>query len=68
MVGKALSSLVDMIRKCPKCGRYTLKNVCSTCNSNTISPHPPKFSLEKEEKYGKYRRKQRFKLCESKSV
>ena len=43
------------IRKCSKCRAYTLKE--EHCGKRTISPHPPKFSPEKEKKYGKYRRK-----------
>ena len=45
------------MRKCFKCGIYTLKEKCKSCGSETFSPHPPKFSLEKEKLYGKYRRK-----------
>jgi len=41
---------------CSSCKIYTLKEICSQCKSKTQSPHPPKFSVEKEEKYGKYRR------------
>ncbi|MFQ6010464.1 MAG: nucleolar RNA-binding Nop10p family protein [Candidatus Aenigmatarchaeota archaeon] len=43
------------MRKCAKCGSYTLKE--EHCETKTVSPHPPKFSIEKERKYGKYRRK-----------
>ena len=42
------------IRKCPNCGRYTLKEYCPECKEKTVNPHPPKFSPE--DKYGKYRR------------
>jgi H/ACA ribonucleoprotein complex subunit 3 len=56
-----------LLKKCPKCNKYTLKDICPKCNKKTISAHPPKFSLEKEKKYGKYRR-QTFKLRETKSV
>jgi len=44
------------IRKCPKCDKYTLKEKCHICGVATISPHPLKFSIEKEKKYAKYRR------------
>ena len=44
-----------------------MKDTCPECNEKSISAHPPKFSIEKERKYGKYRR-QRFKLEETKSV
>jgi H/ACA ribonucleoprotein complex subunit 3 len=56
-----------LLKKCPKCKKYTLKDICFMCKVKTISAHSPKFSLEKEKKYGKYRR-QRFKLKETKSV
>ncbi|EHP89692.1 RNA-protein complex protein Nop10 [Methanotorris formicicus] len=42
------------IRKCLKCGRYTLKEFCPNCGEKTIIPKPPKFSPE--DRYGKYRR------------
>ncbi|MHA1778182.1 MAG: nucleolar RNA-binding Nop10p family protein, partial [Candidatus Heimdallarchaeaceae archaeon] len=29
---------------------------CPSCGGNVVSPHPPRFSLEKERKYSKYRR------------
>ncbi|GAY25838.1 ribosome biogenesis protein [Desulfurococcaceae archaeon AG1] len=41
------------IRKCPKCGRYTLKEKCPICGAETISPHPARFSPE--DKYVEYR-------------
>ncbi|MCY0859251.1 MAG: RNA-protein complex protein Nop10 [Sulfolobaceae archaeon] len=41
------------LRKCPKCGTYTLKDVCPICSTPTIIPHPPRFSPE--DKYVKYR-------------
>lgn len=42
-----------LMRKCTKCGRYTLKEVCPICGSTTVSPHPAKFSPT--DKYAKYR-------------
>lgn len=42
-----------LIRKCPKCGRYTLKEQCSSCGIKTVTPHPHRFSPE--DKYVKYR-------------
>ena len=33
-----------LMRKCPKCGRYTLEPKCPRCGSETVSPPPPKFS------------------------
>jgi len=56
-----------LLKKCPKCRNYTLKELCQKCKTKTISAHPLRFSLEKEKKYSKYR-KQRFKLEETKSV
>ncbi|MBI5347532.1 MAG: ribosome biogenesis protein [Candidatus Aenigmarchaeota archaeon] len=40
-----------MLRKCPVCRKYSLREMCCT---GTENPHPPKFSLA--DKYGKYRR------------
>jgi len=51
-----------IIKKCPKCGAYTLKEKCPKCGADTRTPHPPKFSPE--DKYGKYRRMAREKLKE----
>ncbi|MBW9223509.1 RNA-protein complex protein Nop10 [Methanothermococcus sp. SCGC AD-155-E23] len=42
------------IRKCPRCKRYTLKDICSVCGEKTVTVKPPRFSLE--DRYGKYRR------------
>ena len=41
------------IRKCPNCGRYTLKEKCPVCSVETISPHPARFSPD--DKYVEYR-------------
>jgi len=56
-----------LLKKCPKCKNYTLKELCPKCKEKTVSAHPLRFSLEKEKKYSKYR-KQTFKLGETKSV
>jgi len=32
------------IRKCIKCGQYTLKGICPNCNEKTKIAHPAKFS------------------------
>ena len=45
-----------LLKKCPKCNVYTLKDSCPKCREKSVSAHPPKFSLEKEKKYGKYRK------------
>ncbi|MEM0015407.1 MAG: RNA-protein complex protein Nop10 [Zestosphaera sp.] len=33
-----------LLRKCPNCGRYTLRESCPACNTRTVCPHPPRFS------------------------
>jgi H/ACA ribonucleoprotein complex subunit 3 len=43
------------LRRCDRCGRYTLMEKCRKCGSSTVNPHPPKFSPV--DPYGKYRRK-----------
>lgn len=40
------------MRKCPKCGEYTLESKHCV---ETVSAYPPKYSPE--DKYGEYRRK-----------
>ncbi|MEM0351080.1 MAG: RNA-protein complex protein Nop10 [Archaeoglobaceae archaeon] len=45
----------SIIKKCPKCLEYTLKEICQRCGEKTINPIPPRFSPE--DPYGKYRRK-----------
>ncbi|MFB6114809.1 MAG: nucleolar RNA-binding Nop10p family protein [Candidatus Nanohalobium sp.] len=42
-----------MIKKCPECSNYTLKD--EHCGVETKKARPPKFSFP--DKYGKYRRK-----------
>ena len=43
-----------LMRKCPRCGRYTLSAFeCSVCGSELVVPHPPRFSPE--DKYVMYR-------------
>jgi len=46
--------MVEKLRYCPACQRYTLAEQCPACSAQTIHPKPPKFSLE--DKYGAYRR------------
>ena len=41
------------MRRCPKCGRYSLEMRCS-CGCDTVTAHPPKYSPD--DRYGKYRR------------
>ncbi|HDN76179.1 MAG TPA: RNA-protein complex protein Nop10 [Acidilobales archaeon] len=42
-----------LIRKCPKCGTYTLREECPKCGTKTKVAHPPRFSPE--DKYVRYR-------------
>jgi len=42
-----------LMRKCPKCGRYTFKELCPVCGTRTVSAHPPRFSPT--DKYVHYR-------------
>ncbi|MEM2208311.1 MAG: RNA-protein complex protein Nop10 [Sulfolobales archaeon] len=41
------------MRKCIKCGNYTLKEQCPKCGSTTVVASPPRFSPI--DKYVKYR-------------
>lgn len=41
-------------KKCPLCKKYTLREVCMTCNVPTENPLPAKFSPK--DAFGKYRR------------
>ncbi|RLF17065.1 MAG: RNA-protein complex protein Nop10 [Thermoprotei archaeon] len=44
-----------LLRKCTKCGEYTLRqDKCPYCGGPLRNPHPAKFSPE--DRYGKYRR------------
>jgi H/ACA ribonucleoprotein complex subunit 3 len=46
--------MVWLLRKCEKCGGYTLrKEACPHCGGKTRVPHPAKFSPD--DKYLKYR-------------
>lgn len=46
--------MVWLLRKCKKCGRYTLrKDICASCGGKVRIPHPPKFSPN--DKYLKYK-------------
>tara|TARA_Y100000310_G_C20221244_1_gene595869 strand:+ start:217 stop:384 length:168 start_codon:yes stop_codon:yes gene_type:complete len=42
------------ILKCTNCNTYTLEENCPSCNTQTITPKPAKFSIE--DRYGHYRR------------
>jgi len=46
--------MVWFLRKCEKCGKYTLQTVqCPYCGGKVRMPHPPKFSPD--DKYLRYR-------------
>jgi H/ACA ribonucleoprotein complex subunit 3 len=46
--------MVWLLRKCVKCGKYTLRtDSCPYCGGNVRVPHPAKFSPD--DKYLKYR-------------
>lgn len=46
--------MVWLLRKCEKCGGYTLRvDVCPVCGGRVRVPHPPKFSPD--DKYLRYR-------------
>ena len=46
--------MVWLLRKCEKCGKYTLeKNKCPHCGGKVRIPHPPKFSPD--DQYLKYK-------------
>ena len=50
--------MTKSIYKCVDCKEYTLESSkCSKCGGKVVSPQPARFSLEKEKKYSKYRRK-----------
>ncbi len=43
------------IMKCPRCGSYTMKEICPRCGVKTIIAKPPKYSPN--DKYASYLRK-----------
>jgi H/ACA ribonucleoprotein complex subunit 3 len=46
--------MVWLLRKCIKCGRYTLtRDICPHCGAKVHIPHPAKFSPT--DKYLRYR-------------
>lgn len=48
-----------LMRKCTKCGRYTLaRDKCPNCGGELIVPHPPRYSPE--DKYVSYRLKMKI--------
>jgi H/ACA ribonucleoprotein complex subunit 3 len=50
--------MVWLLRKCTKCGKYTLKtDACHYCGGSVRVPHPAKFSPD--DRYLKYRLRMR---------
>jgi len=49
---------MEKLKKCTRCGSYTMKERCPRCGGETRTAHPPKFSPE--DKYGEYRRRAKF--------
>ncbi len=50
--------MTKILRKCIQCQEYSIfVERCPHCGGELRNPHPPKFSLEKEARYSKYRRK-----------
>jgi H/ACA ribonucleoprotein complex subunit 3 len=46
--------MVWLLRKCEKCGKYTLQTIqCPYCGGKARMPHPPRFSPD--DKYLRYR-------------
>ncbi|RLG76009.1 MAG: RNA-protein complex protein Nop10 [Thermoprotei archaeon] len=53
-----------LMRKCPHCNLYTLKDRCPRCGLKTVSAHPHRFSPE--DRYVHYRVLMKYgKLLES---
>ncbi|MBU0457069.1 MAG: RNA-protein complex protein Nop10 [Nanoarchaeota archaeon] len=46
--------MAEHILKCPTEHRYTMEKKCPSCGSDTLTPRPPKFSLN--DKYSSLRR------------
>ena len=50
--------MTKSIYRCISCKEYSLNDqTCPHCGERTVSPQPARFSLDKEQKYSKYRRK-----------
>lgn len=58
--------MTELILKCVKCGRYTMKNKCTKCGVEALSTKPPRFSIE--DKYGKYRLQYKKEHAESQDL
>lgn len=47
-----------LVRRCPACGRYTLRRECPGCGADTRSAHPARYSPD--DKYARYRLAERY--------
>lgn len=47
-----------LVRRCPACGRYTLRRGCPECGGDTRSAHPARYSPD--DKYARYRLAERY--------
>lgn len=47
-----------LIKKCPKCGSYTARDLCPKCRARTSSSAPPRYGPE--DRYGGMRRKETY--------
>ncbi len=56
--GLKISETMKYLKKCFKCGIYTLKDKCPKCGEKTKSAYPVKF--DPNDKYGKYRRLEKY--------
>jgi len=55
-----------LMRRCVKCGRYTLRrDRCPVCGGALVVPHPPRFSPEDKYLVYRYRMKLLAGLIES---
>ncbi len=50
----------SLIRKCKRCGIYTMKSVCDICGEETVMAIPPRYSPV--DRFQKYRLKEKGEL------
>jgi H/ACA ribonucleoprotein complex subunit 3 len=46
---------MKILKKCPECKKYTMREKCPSCGMQTQNPHPAKFNPK--DKWGEYRRR-----------
>ena len=46
-----------LLKRCPKCGKYTLKDTCPDCNRRTEDAHPARFSPQDPHSQDRYNTK-----------